>query len=170
MPAEAIHLERLLQRRIRDLDASTRAEILLSIGAALLFVAVLSWRLPPSQYRVLEFTLPAVLIWSAFLVYRLRAVIWTPPADLAATGLAHYRRVLERRRDHLKNAWLWHGPMLLASLSLSVALYKLSEGRLRNMMPFFALLILWGILGLVMRRRKAAELQREIDEISPPAT
>ena len=40
------------------------------------------------------------------------------PTRVASTGMEYYRRELERRRDHLRNAWVWHGPLLLACFML----------------------------------------------------
>lgn len=57
-----------------------------------------------------------VLLWCAVVLYRFRGDLLRPVAgEMAATGLAHYRSVLERRRDHLRHAWLWQGPLVLSS-------------------------------------------------------
>ncbi len=162
MDSNAIHLERLVTRRARDLSSATRTEILTSIGAALFFVAVMSWRLPVPGIGV-----AGVLLWAAFTLYRYRSLIRPPKqaGDLAATGLDHYRTVLQRRRDHLKNAWIWHGPLLLACLIPLPTVIQQFHQRLKNIIPFFALLAFWIILGIYLRRQKAAELEREIKEL-----
>ena len=85
-------------------------------------------------------------------------------------GLAHYRKELERRRDHLRNAWLWHGPLFLACMILITILigkeYPAFRG-LQRVLPLVLLLAAWTGFGLIRRRRQANELQQEIDEIDP---
>ena len=58
-----MRLEKIVNRRTRELQSSTRSEILVSIGAALLFVVVMVWRFPPAQNRNLELGLGAVVVW-----------------------------------------------------------------------------------------------------------
>jgi hypothetical protein len=76
---------------------------------------------------------------------------------------------LQRRRDHLKNVWIWFGPVLLAS---GITVFALAEkalgrpGRLWNVAPFALMLALWIVLGWLMRRKQAQQIQAEIDEIS----
>jgi len=40
-----VNLEQIVNRRTEELYSSTRSEILMSIGAALLLVGVVAWRL-----------------------------------------------------------------------------------------------------------------------------
>ena len=44
-----VNLEQIVNRRTEELSSSTRSEILMSIGAALLFVGVVAWRLAPER-------------------------------------------------------------------------------------------------------------------------
>ena len=163
-----IQLNRLATRRASELDSATRGEILASIAAALVLAAINFWPLPFHQNPLSRLGLAAVILWAAVTLYRFRVQIRKQPADLAAPGLVHYRMVMQRRRDHLRNTWIWHGPLILACLTLFATILHESIPnfqRLRNMLPFVALLILWIILGIFARRQKAAELQREIDEL-----
>src|SRR5215813_12987731 len=93
-------LQDALNRRAYELHWSTRWEILTSIAAALFFSAV-SWRVavvPPYANAV-------ALAWVAINVIWFRGRIWkgdsARPDAMAADGLAHYRRELQTRRDHL---------------------------------------------------------------------
>jgi hypothetical protein len=167
-----MNLDQILNRRTEGLSSSTRSEILLSIGAALLFVAVTAWRLPPVHDLYLEVGLAAAILWAAISLYVFRHRIWrkdsTRTDSIAATGLEHYRRELERRRDHLKNEWLWHGPLVLAS----VILVSILAGRtfagfqpFRNILPLLLVLAVWTGFGWRRRRLQVQELQRELDEI-----
>lgn len=169
---KVVTLEQIVKRRTEELYSSTRAEILMSIGAALLFVGVMAWRFAPAREPLQELGYAAVITWVALTLYRFRHQIW--PRDLsrpdmaAATGLAYYREELKRRRDHLRNAWLWHGPLVLACMILVATLaQKAFPGfeRLRNALPLIILLVVWTGFGFRRRRRRARELQREIDEM-----
>src|ERR1039457_3972522 len=57
----AVTLEQIVNRRTAALYGSTRSEILMSIGAALLFVGVLAWRLGPARDRFLQAGLGAAI-------------------------------------------------------------------------------------------------------------
>ena len=86
---------------------------------------------------------------------------------VARTGLEHYRVELLRRRDHLRSAWIWHGPLLLACIfSAATLTQRIVPGRLRDALPVFLLLAAYAVIGIKRRVRQAAELQQEIDEIS----
>jgi CHASE2 domain-containing sensor protein len=166
-----VNLEQIVQRRTEELDSSTRWEILMSIGAALLFIGVMAWRLSPAHDRLQQVGYAAAIAWVAICLYRFRRRIWRRPASpdaKAASGLEYYRRELEERRDHLRRAWLWHGPLFLACM-IVIAMWMggtiSGYQPLRNVLPLVVLLAVWTGFGLWRRRRQAKELQREIDEI-----
>jgi hypothetical protein len=167
-----VNLEQIVNRRTEELNSSTRSEILMSIGAALLFVGVMAWRFAPAYGRLQEAGFAAVIAWAAISLYWFRRRIWrrnrARPDAIAATGLEYYRKELEQRRDHLRNAWLWHGPLFLACMILMVVLMGKAFPafrRLRDVLPLVVLLAVWTVFGITRRRRLARELQREIDEI-----
>jgi hypothetical protein len=168
----AVNMERIVNRRAAELYSGTRSEILMSIGAALFFVALMAWRFAPAYDRPLGLGFAAVIAWVVISLYRLRRRIWrrdpSHPGAVAVTGLEYYRKELERRRDHLRDAWLWHGPLFLACLMLvAVLMGKAFVGyeRLRTVLPLVVLLALWTGFGFWRRRRQAKDLQREIDEL-----
>jgi hypothetical protein len=161
-----------LNRRTRELYSSTRSEILMSMCAALLLVGVVAWRFATDRQHV-PLLLPAAgIVWVLISLYWYRDRIWRKPVPagdaLAATGLEHYRRELERRRDHLRNEWLWHGPLVLAFATLIAiasgdAFYTFR--RLESVLPLLVLLALWTGFGIWNRRRQANQIQKEIDEL-----
>jgi hypothetical protein len=172
-PGEAIPVivGRIVHRRTRQLHLSTRSEIVMSIVAALFSVAVLVWRLPPAGLPLQPIGLAAAGLWIMITVIRFRHVIWGSGAraDAATTGLAYYRRELEIRRDLLRNAWLWHGPLLLAAFLFLASLAGRtfpSMDRFRNTSPILLILAVWIVLSIRRRLRQAAEIQCEIDEIA----
>jgi hypothetical protein len=167
----SVNVSQIVNRRAEELSASTRAEVLMSIGAAVLFVAVIAWRLPRFNSRLFEVGFGAVAVWVTISLVRFRR--WAGrdrarPDAVASSGLEYYRRELERRRDHLRNAWVWHGPFLLACFMLIAVVaghaYSGVE-RLWSVLPLLALLLLWTVFGFVRRLRLAKALQAEIDEL-----
>jgi len=166
----AVTLENIVQRRTVELYASTRSEILMSIGAAMLLVGVVALRFGASRDPLEEAGCALVVLWVAVTLYRLRDRIRpapSPPDAAAATGAEYYRKELERRREHLRDAWLWHGPLFLACVILAGIWtdWRWTTLRLERVAPLLVLLALWVGYGVWRRLRQARELQREIDEL-----
>jgi hypothetical protein len=167
-PAETLPVS--LDTRARQLYASTRSEILMSLCAALLLIGVVAWRFNAERHRVPLLVLAAGVLWVLVSLYWFRDRIWPKqPAGgdaLAATGIEHYRRELQRRRDHLRNEWLWHGPLVLACAALA-AIYMgdlfVAWRRLESVLPLLVLLAVWTVFSIGSRRRQARAIQREID-------
>jgi hypothetical protein len=171
-PAEEIpvDIERIHRRRSWELFSTTRSEVFSSVGAALFFSSFVAWRFAPERGRLGQFGWAAVIAWAVLTVFRFRYSIWRHaprPDAFARTGAEHYRAVLMRRRDHLRSAWIWHGPLLLAGIVSAATFSKrIVSGRLVDALPIFLLLVGWSVIGLRRRIRQAAEIQQEIDEIS----
>jgi len=165
-----IDIESIYRRRTEKLFSTTRSEVLSSIGAALFFASVVAWRFAAERNHVLQFGCVAVIAWAAVTMFRFRSAIRhsTPQPDaFARTGLDHYRTELLRRRDHLRSAWIWHGPLWLASIVSTAALAgRIVPGRLWDALPVFVVLVVWSVIGIRRRLRQAAELQQEIDELT----
>jgi hypothetical protein len=168
----AVNIQQFINRRVHELYWSTRAEILLSISAAVFFVVVTAWRLAPYRDSPEQVGFAVVIAWVLISLWWFRQRIWRPeparPAALAASGVEYYRKELEKRRDHLRNAWIWHGPLLLACMIFAVSFVGKafpSPDRLRSVLPLVFALVAWTGIGLWRRRRMARQIQREIDEI-----
>lgn len=168
-----VEIERFANSWAERLRDKTRSEILMSIAAAALFLLLMGWRFildRGSLPKVGWATAASVVVWSLVSLYWFRRRIWTSGnrQDVAAAGLEYYRTELEQRSAHLRNAWLWHGPLLLAC-AVPVAL--LSKGgiaeqeRLRSALPLLVVLAVWIAFGIRRRRREAAELESEIRAI-----
>jgi len=163
LPAE------FLQRRMRDLSASTRSEILTSAASALLFLALLAWRFEIIRDKWVLASFALIVVWAALTVYRHRKQLWRSDAELASPGVDYYRAELERRRAHLRDPWLWHGPLALACVTLAaVGIRKVVPGwqRFISVLPLLAALVVWSVMGVRRRLRQAAAIQEEIDEIA----
>ena len=159
---------RLLRRRESELSSRTRAEVLASLGAAALFLAVVGWRFATTYGRIPTAGLAVMAGWLLIsLVWFCKRIRGEAPAEsLTAAGVEHYRKELERRRDHLRNVWIWHGPLIAACVTLFLVVD--STMAMRNvgaMAPLLIVLAAWIVFGAVRRRQQANELQREIDEL-----
>lgn len=166
-----VNMEHIMNRRAEDLHASTRSEILMSVGAALFFVAIMGWRFSDARDPFQLAGFAAILVWVAVSLYWFRNQIWSNPPrpdSIASTGVEHYRKVLAERRDLLRQSWLWNGPLILSCLVLVGILtgnvYP-SFQPLRKVLPMMLLLAIWVTFGVIRRRRQAARLQLEIDEM-----
>ena len=167
-----VTLEQIVERRTGELFTSTRLEILMSIGAALLLVAVVAWRLRIAQDNLMEIACAGAIAWAGISLLAFRKRIWpqSPPRDaVAAPGLEFYRAELKQRRDHLRNEWLWHGPLVLAVLAF-VAVFtgrvNVAFQSLQKVLPLLVLLAAWTAFGIWRRLGQAREIQHEIDEIA----
>ncbi len=167
-----VNTDQFAVRRAQELHSSTRSEILMSIAAAVFFIAVVGLRIAPLSGRITDIAAVAAA-WIAITLYAFRRRIWSGPdrgsATVAATGLEYYRSELEQRRRHLRNAWLWHGPLLLACVTLVAILAGKnfpSFARLSTVLPLVVVLALWTGYGLFRRRRAAKALQEEINDLA----
>jgi hypothetical protein len=172
---KAVFLEHIVDRKTQGLYANTRSEILTSIGSALLFAGVMAWRFGPYIDRLQEAGLAGIVIWVAVSVYRFRGWLRPEPEQAdhaAAPGAEYYRRLLALRRDHLRSAWVWHGPLCLACIMLvAIVMGKTYPGpdRLGAVAPLLVLLAVWTGFGFRRRLQQAKALQREIDDLDATA-
>jgi hypothetical protein len=167
-----MNVHRIVNRRARELYSRTRAEVITSVTAPLLFIAVVAWRFGFASDRVVEWGFALIITWIAISLYAMRRRIWGPrepaPDAAAAASMDYYRHELQERRDHLRSLWMWHGPMVLACIVFLAAVLGRVWPVYRHMLnalPFVALLLAWSVLNLWKRRRQARELQRELDEL-----
>ncbi|HUI82513.1 MAG TPA: hypothetical protein VLY24_31540 [Bryobacteraceae bacterium] len=166
-----VDLNAIVNRRAEEMASRTRSEILMSIVATLVLIGMVVWRLQIVHEGLLEFGLAASIAWVAISLYSFRRRIWretSRPDAFAATGLEHYRRELIRRRDSLGNAWLWHGPLLLALLVFLAVLMgraNVAFRSLENVLPLLILLAAWIGFGIWRRRLQVRGIQQEIDEL-----
>lgn len=168
-----VELEQIVSRRTQELSVRTRSEILISLASTVLLAAVVAWRMGIGDDRLLGFGLAAAGVWLAISLYSFGSRIFPNwgrrPDAVAATCLEYYRQELERRRNHLRNAWLWHGPLVLAVLILIAVFTGTASPALRQagrVMPLLVLLAAWVGFGIWRRHLQARSLEREIDELA----
>lgn len=153
--------------RTRDLAPRTRSEILSSTGAVFLFVFLLVWRFDSIRDPFVLLSFVPMAVWILTVALRYRNRIW-PGAAIAAPGIEFYRSELEKRRAHLRNLWLWHGPLLFACLTLTAVWLRksvVSVQRLVSVSPLLLVLLIWTAMGVRKRQREAEAIQMEIDEM-----
>jgi hypothetical protein len=169
-----MEVERFAKSWADTLRDRTRSEILFSIGAAVLFIALMGWRWVMDgarPHKLAWFVAAAVAAWSLVSLFWFRRRIWRGNGgrrDIAAAGLEYYRTELEQRSRHLRNAWVWHGPLFLACAILAALCIGSGIGgreRLPQVLPLAAMLGAWTVFGIRRRYREAGELQQEIREI-----
>jgi hypothetical protein len=158
----------ILVSRSRELHAITRSEILSAVTAMLFFGSVLVWRFEPHKMMIASLAL--VTLWIMITLYRLRRHVWPPSDDgFAASGVEFYRGELEHRRRHLVSAWLWHGPLLLACVTMAgvaIGTGNFAGTRLLQVSPLLIVLVVWTGFSIRRRRREAQAIQRELDEMA----
>jgi len=168
-----VNLQQIVERRTEELSSSTRSEIVMSIAAAAVLIGVAAWRLQVLHEGLLEMGIAAAVLWVAISLFAFRRRIWRRDLSrrdaLAASGLEFYRTELDQRRAHLKNEWLWHGPLALA-LIVFVAVWtgrgNVAFRPLESVLPLIVLLAAWTGFGVWRRRVQAKDLKREIDDIA----
>jgi len=156
----------VLERRARQMAATTRQEILSSLGAIVFFAAVLVWRTGLSPFVAASLGLMAA--WFLISLYRQRRWLWSPP-QIAASGLDFYRAGLQQRRKHLLNIWLWHGPLLLSCLTLFAVIVGGAPPAFRRLGEWWPLAVVLAAstgFSIWRRHRQAAEIERELDELA----
>jgi hypothetical protein len=168
--------EEALQRRTDSVSARTRYETIVSLCAAVFFVAVLVLRLQSFSDRTFLLGLALCTVWIAVTLIRARGALFgvQPAAGSAAerwaTGVEFYRAELERRRKHLASSWLWHGPLAIACVLLAILVARnmaaSSLARYLSVLPLLVALLFWIVIGIRQRRRQMMEIQRELEEIS----
>jgi len=167
-----VNLQPFIDRRTQELHWNTRWEILSSIAAALFFLAI-AWRLAGQYGGLQPYAFGAVIAWALISLVSFRRRIWNrdvpPPDAVAANGLEFYRRELESRRDHLRNAWIWHGPLALACVIFALTFADRRYpgfDRWQSAAVLAVVLAIWTAIRVRTRLRMARRIQQEIDALN----
>jgi hypothetical protein len=166
-----------IRQKTQQLHSKTHWDLIKSISGPLIVAAICGFgiRFPDP---VLRAVLAFAITWSLAGQYFLNRGMWraTLPGDAAlSTGLASYRREVERRRFLFSRMMLWQfGPVVFAIAILIVLIASLGTGdrgmllreALLKMIPFLTLIVIWIAAVCVIRMRQQRELQREIDELN----
>ena len=129
------------------------------------------------HHPVLRSVFAFAIAWSLAGLYFLNRGMWSAilPEDAAlSTGIASYRREVERRRSLSGRFMLWgFGPVVFAIASLIMLILSLGtdggislKESLLKMTPFLTLLVIWLVGIFVIRMRDRRALQREIEQLN----
>ena len=161
----------LLRRRVRELHAKTRKQLVGSLVMPIVVIAAYIYAIKQFHYPVVQSMFAMTIAWSLAGVYFLNRGMWfrAMPGDAAlSTGLEFYRREVERRCSLFRRL-LWWGflPMvsIIGTFILAVAMTGGSKS-LPKAMPFITLLVVWMVAYFAIRMREQRELWREIDELN----
>jgi hypothetical protein len=132
------------------------------------FFGFFAWRPPLPIMRVGSIAVAVGALCFAYELHR-RGSSQTEPKDLGTTGsLDFYIRQLERQRNLFDQSWkwmLWLIPGMIVLIAGAIV-----SAPIRKIGPFLVLAILWTAIWLWMmlkrNKRKARDLQQEIDELS----
>jgi hypothetical protein len=137
-------------------------------GAAFVFASFgyYMWRFPD-----LRWACGLILAGTAYVVYQLhtRGAAQTVPASMALDPcIDFHRRELERQRDLLRDVWKWYLAPFMPGLVVFIAtlLRRQPADQWIRMLPFTLMCI--AVFGgvLLLNRRGARKLQRQIDELN----
>jgi hypothetical protein len=162
-----------VRRRAQKLELRDRLSTLASIviGFFLFFLCIWFARIGAGLAPRIGWAM--LSLWALYYVYQ--AYKWVWPGRLAAdatfsTSLEFYRKELERKRDYGRHIWRRAGLTFcfagLAFVVIPALVEVLKKPRLPlNLVPFFALLVIWSVVFFSMRRRRQRNLQKEIDDL-----
>ena len=161
-----------IRRRSKELHEKMKREGLSNGGILLAIIVFSVWGAAVSADLAQRTAYLLAAAWALIGLYPTRKRLLSPRlAGDAGTvaGLRFYRQELERRRDYVRDQWLWIiGPTLLA---IGGFLVPAIRGVLRDpenapkMAPFTILLVIWMIAFFFIRRKEVRKTQREIDEL-----
>lgn len=163
-----------LQEKTQELHIKTRRSLLGEITKSLLLVGLCGYGLAWAS-GLIALLIGFVLVWSLTGQFFLHHGNWSsapPEVSALGSGIASYRKELERKRKLSSHYLLWSfGPMIFALacfilvvLSLGIENRGMAIGEvLRNMTPFLLLVVAWNVGVFVIRMREQRELQREIE-------
>jgi hypothetical protein len=148
---------------------------LLASAGVVLFIALLSFWFRLERSLWYDAGLIAAALWAIASVIVLRGRIWPPPPPpeaFSASGVEFYRAELIEARSHLKATLAWGAPAFLALGLFAVRLGAQALGEtipLKNLAPFFVLLIIWVAVFAIRTKSKLRALDAEIRELDAPA-
>ena len=166
-----------IRQKARELHVMTRRRLLQNMALPVVIVGFYSFGISRFHDPVLRILFAIAIAWSLAGAYFLNRGMWSAmlPGDVGmATGLASYRREVERRRSLHRRFLVWaFGPAAFAVAALIMLILNLGAGRgfstrgsLLKMTPFLTLLVGWLVGVFVIRMREQRELRREIERLN----
>jgi Flp pilus assembly protein TadB len=158
-----------IRTKARNFERKIRRRNLREYVAAVFiagFFAWFAWRVPWPIVRVCGLLVALGAVYFGYELHR-RGSSQTPPKELGSMGcLDFYLGQLERERNLLDQSWKWM--IWLVPGLIVVIIGAITNGGLK-VVPFLLITCLWIAMWLWMmlkrNKRKARELQQQIDEL-----
>jgi hypothetical protein len=160
----------LLRQRVRDINTRRRRELLMTVCAAAIVVALSVWGIPRTHFVALQMAFVLSSAWALVGVYFVRRGMRS--AELLEdstlhTGLAFYRLQIQQNLAISNRILPWTlGPVNLAVVAIALVLAGMVQSQnesLSKIAPFCILFVLWLIAFPFVRSRKRRELRRELE-------
>ena len=163
-----VRLERMIRRRAQELRARTGRELVGTIVSPAIVVSISSFGIARGDNPMQRAAFAIATAWSVAGAFVMNRGMWSgmrTEDGTSATGLAFYRREIERRRYLFHRVMQWSfAPVVLAIGALIAWLRE--RGPVAKMIPFLTLVTIWIAAAVVMHRTRREDLQREIDELN----
>lgn len=160
----------LLRQRVRDLNFRRRRDLLVTVFAAAIVLALCAWGIPRTHSLALQTAFVVSGIWALAGLYferrGLRSAALLDDSTLH-TGIEFYRLQIQQNLDLFQRTLPWtFGPVILAITAIAFELAAMAQHQNQpfgRVAPFCILYVLWLIAAPAMRSRKRRELRRELD-------
>lgn len=160
----------LLRQRVRDLNAKRRRDLLVTVLAAAIVLALSAWGITRTHSIALQIIFVLSSAWALaglyFVKRGLRSAELLDDSTLS-TGLEFYRLQIQQNLAIFQRTLPWtFGPVVVAVCAIAVVLAGIAQDQdqpLSRIAPFCILFVLWLIAAPAMRSRKRRELRRELD-------
>lgn len=160
----------LLRQRVRDLNARRRRELLVTVLAAAIVLALSAWGMARTHSVALQTVFVLSSAWALAGLYFIKRGLRNAELlddSTLHTGLEFYRLQIQQNLTISNRVLLWTlGPVNLAVVAIALVLAGLAQSQnqpLSKIAPFCILFVLWLIAFPVVRSRKRRELRRELD-------
>lgn len=160
----------LLRQRVLDLNARRRGEVLLTVFATVIVLALSAWGITRTHYIALQIVFVLASAWAlAGLYFVKRGLRHAELLDDSTlqTGLEFYRLQIQQNLAISNRILPWTlGPLNLAVIGIALVLVGMAHGEnqpLSTIAPFCILFALWLIAFPTVRFSKRRQLRRELD-------
>ena len=158
-----------IRRRARRLDNQARWKTRAGTLTGIFLCIALAWTAARTPATIPRIGFAILSLWSLYYVWFMYKWVW--PGRVAADGasnasLDYYRAELEKQIDNSRHVWRRSGlPWCFAGLALVLEKALVNPRLLKNTVPFFTILAIWSIAFLVLKKREAKRLKREINDL-----
>jgi hypothetical protein len=160
----------LLRQRVRDLNARRRRELLMTVCAAAIVLALSAWGIVRTHFIALQIAFVLSSAWGLAGLYFVRRGMRSAEMLVDSTlhtGLEFYRLQIQQNLTISDRILPWTlGPVNLAVVAIALVLAGMVQSQnesLSKIAPFCIFFVLWLIAFPAVRSRKRRELRRELD-------